>query len=102
MNKMIAAFFANLGVVSFIGFGGSKAKTVDGVLLTFTKTLDALKEVQAQEIAAADKFNSDRVAAEMAYETALSAAIIGQNAAEAEATRAGVAVERFSKLVEGI
>lgn len=102
MKQMIAAFFTNLGIASFVGFGGSKAKTVDGVLLTFTKTLDALKEVQAQEIAAADKFNSDRLSAQLAYETALSAAIIGQNAAEAEATRAAVAVDRFSKLVEGI
>ena len=102
MKQIITAFFANLGVTNFVSFGNSKAKTVDNVLLTFTKTLDALKEVEAQERGASEKYAKDRDAAERAYEDALHIASIGKNAADREANRAAVAVERFSKLIEGI
>lgn len=102
MKQIIAAFFANLGIASFVGFGGSKAKTVDNVLLTFTKTLDALKAVEAQETAASEKFAKDKLAADLAYEDAVRVATIGKTAADAEAARASVAVERFTALVAGI
>lgn len=77
-----------LQVQAFTAFGPAKAKTVDGVLAAFNKTIDELKAVEQAERAEAER--QEDIAA-----TALQA----KAAAEAEANRATKAVTRFSKLV---
>ena len=100
-KKIITGLFGVFGL-SFVGIGKSKAKTVDNVLLTFTKTLEDLKAVEKQEREAIAKHEADLEAAVAAYTSARMVADLSIEAAATEANRAAVAVERFSKLIEGI
>jgi hypothetical protein len=91
MKNIIAALFGFVGMHSFTAFGSGKAKSVDGVLLAFSKTIEDLKVVEEQERA--------EIAKQEVLERAAQAA---KEAAKFEANRAKVAVERFSKLVGDI
>lgn len=99
MNKIVQT--TTRGFKSFVP-GVAKAKTVDGVLESFNKTLSALSEVRQQQLATADKFAADKAAAAAAYDEATTKASAGLVAAESEAARASIAIERFSRLVAGI
>lgn len=73
---------------SFGAFGPAKAKTVDGVLATFNKTIADLQEIEAAERAEAEK-----------QEVIAAQALQSKAVAEAQAARAAKAATRFSKLV---
>lgn len=86
--KNILEMLFGLKAQAFTAFGPSKAKTVDGVLSAFNKTIDDLKAVEEAERTEAAK--QEEIAA---------AALQAKAASEAEAARASKAITRFSKLV---
>lgn len=88
-------------VISTI-FGKNKVNTVDSVLQTFTKTIDALKEVEAQQDAVAYRYEYDLAEAEALHKSKVKVSQKVIDDAYAESARATLAVTRFSKLVEGI
>jgi predicted DNA repair protein MutK len=86
MKKIFAMLFPTF-TMPLLGIGGSK-RTVNGAMLGFTKVLDELRAVKAQEDAEAERQAKIAVDAEAA-----------RVAAEAEALRAARAIAKVEDFV---
>lgn len=91
MKKLYAMLFGLAIGQGFTAFGAAKAKTVDGVLAAFRKTVDDLRSVEAAERAEAERQEILEAEAQAAKE-----------AANYEANRAANAASRFEGLIDNI